>query len=958
MSSKKPKDKFDQIIIETTQIKVNVKTTGDLITKEYDLIPFHPNMSDLRDLSNNSYILFPSFVKITMKDLEKTDAGNDFPRVFLNLEKYIKLIKYVTSPEREEDYTLFIDKSQVKNYAMALAQNSLTDLLSEEASDIVSIQKYEALTEEEIITNNIELIKRLFFPLKGHFFILGNDYVISKSKYIPKYEPSLETNTKLDTENRKIPLAYTVKFEVELLDAANNPGAGDFMKMSCKGKKNSIATDTMDIFGTNFGYVPEKKAQVQSILKTADATKYRQFGKLQKEWEERNKYVKAPTNERERLEQESKWTPLQKKMAQYDKYQEVFNKIPPLWIKERKELTTKFADFTKEIGKLEQDIENIEKSNPTKDSVQQDMINDVIEKMKAAIEELSINVKKEPIPDQVKNDYADKLSQIDQRFKELLDYQRQYTELKKKIEEEKDFEKKKGYEEEKINLAEQMYNLKDVNELLIKIKDISNSTFYTDALAAAKKIIDDKYVKPLLDASGRDSKEKDVAALTKQEAVIRGRINPSDPYGSKSAQVELAKVQGEIRKKKAEIEMINKKFGKDGSVLITSWVQSQSKLDDLGKTIADEKTIAEKKIKVESVNKELDEKLKEIVKLKKDLMLAKFFAGQYDELDKDKFESKAAKERPLESVETLQANLDLAKENYLEIAAKFNEFNKLQAKITLLSSDLTDLKELKDAKKKGKDKKDKEKGDKNKDIGVIEKKASDAKVEKTASDIKQIEGYTKDIELIEKEIAEKYTPILEKTELKIKLYNAYIDRLKKIKQTDDIKTKMTDSESLFNSTEKDEQTNEPKGLLQQLENLIKRRDDAKTEHLSKYGNDIGTLNTDIVALQKNIKEMENASPKKPSIEIDPLKEDLKKKKERLAEINKELDTTLEKFNTDYENKIKKFKDSELKGGRLIRRTRKHRRQKKPSKRYILSKSKIKKVKSSRYRRKKYTLRKR
>jgi hypothetical protein len=76
----------------------------------------------------------------------------------------------------------------------------------------------------------------------------------------------------------------------------------------------------------------------------------------------------------------------------------------------------------------------------------------------------------------------------------------------------------------------------------------------------------------------------------------------------------------------------------------------------------------------------------------------------------------------------------------------------------------------------------------------------------------------------------------------------------------------------------------------------------------------------------------------------------------LAEINKELDITLEKLNTDYENKIKKFKDSELKGGRLIRRTRKHRRQKKPSKRYILSKNKIKKTKSSRYRKKKYTLR--
>jgi hypothetical protein len=205
MSSKKSKDKFDQIIIETTQLKIDIKTTGDLTTKEYDLLPFHPNMADLRDLSNNSYLLFPSFVKITMKDLKKAGVGEDYPKVFLNLEKYIKLIKYVTSQDREQDYTLFIDRAQVKNYATALVQNSLTDILSDEASDIISIQKYEPLTEEEIITNNIELIKRLFLPVKSHFYILGNDYIIGKSKYIPPYVTSTETNTKLDTPTRKIP---------------------------------------------------------------------------------------------------------------------------------------------------------------------------------------------------------------------------------------------------------------------------------------------------------------------------------------------------------------------------------------------------------------------------------------------------------------------------------------------------------------------------------------------------------------------------------------------------------------------------------------------------------------------------------------------------------------------------------------------------------------------------------
>ena len=889
MSSKKSKDKFDQIIIETTQLKVNVKTTGDLITKEYDLIPFHPNMSDLRDLSNNSYILFPSFVKITMKDLKKAGVGEDYPKVFLNLEKYIKLIKYVTSPEREVDYTLFIDKTQVTNYATALVQNSLTDLLSDEASDIISIQKYEALTEEDIITNNIELIKRLFFPLKGHFFILGNDYVIGKSKYIPKYEASSETNTKLDTETRKIPLAYTVRFEVQLLDAANNPDAGDFLRMSCKGKKNSIAADTMDIFGTNFGYVPEKKAPIQSILNTSEATKSRQYGKLQKEWEERNKYVKAPANERERLEQESKWTPLQKKMAQYDKYQEVYNKIPPMWIKERKEFITKFANFKKEIGKLKEDIENIEKSNPTKDSVQQDMIDGVIDKMKTAIGQLGINTKKEPMPDKVKNDYADKLSDIENHFKELLDYQTQYKDLKKKIESEKDAETKKKYEEEKSSLAEQMYNLKDVNDLLNNMANISKANFYTDAYDADEKIINDKYVKPLLEAANIDGKKKDIVALKKQEDELRKRMNPADPYGNKSVQVDMAKLQGELRKKEAEINMLENKFGIDtereiktreriidGSKLIKTWVDSQTQLEKLADTIEKDKSIEEKKIKAESVNKELDEKLKEIVKLKKDLILAKFFAGDYFDLTKSEKESnekKSMKDKPLEDVDTLKTNLENTVMQYLETAKKFSPYNEVQAYITLLNNDLNEVKKVKESWKKEKDTKDGEISKKLADIANVKKGAEGIKTD----DIKglaeldeKLRPINEAVDAIRKEINKTINPVYDNAVKKYDLYTKYTSEFKKLGQKD------TD-------------------LLTKYDNF-KKKFEAEKETIEK----------------------ESAA------------------KMEAAQAAASAPATV--------------------GGKYMKRTRKRRQQKKPSKRYILSKNKIKKTKSSRYRKKKYTLR--
>ena len=179
-------DKNDPIKIDTTTLKINIKTTGDFITKEYDLIPFHPNMADMKDLSNNNYILFPSFVKITMKNLKESGAlgnGQDYKKIFTNLEKFINLIKYVTRPNRmneEEDFTLLVDQTQYKNYAMSFVKDFTSDI----TSDFRTVQKYEPLTELEIVTNNIGLIKSLFFPVNGRFYILGHDYIINKSQYI------------------------------------------------------------------------------------------------------------------------------------------------------------------------------------------------------------------------------------------------------------------------------------------------------------------------------------------------------------------------------------------------------------------------------------------------------------------------------------------------------------------------------------------------------------------------------------------------------------------------------------------------------------------------------------------------------------------------------------------------------------------------------------------------------
>lgn len=921
MSSKKKKEEPEIITIETTVLKINVKTTGDLITKEYDLIPFHPNMADLRDLSNNSYILFPSFVKITMKDLKNAGVGEDYPRIFMNLDKYIKLIKYVTSPNREEDFTLFIDKAQVKNYSIALAQNAFTDLMADTATDIISIQKYEPLTEQEIITNNVELIRSIFLPVKSHFFILGNDYVIGKSKFIPPYIASSETNRNLSEASKKIPLAYTVRIELQLLDAANNPDAGDFSKMSCKAKKANIAKDSLDIFGTNFGYVPEKKAIVPSILNTSKATQNRQFSKLQKEWEERNKYVKAPTTERERIAMEKNWTPLQRKMAEFDRKQEAYNKIPPLWIKEKQDLDRKYLDFTAEMVKLWQEMADIKKSNSDAtgalktDSFIKDLLDGVKLKMKEAVEKVVVNTR----------------------------------------------EKSPANVEKKTDIDALIQNLERINRNQNKEVEREVEKYMQGAKENEQDTIDYKYMKPLVEGTGLTEKETDLRVLREQESVLTNKINalmgsedPSDRYNVEAVKTDLAKVQADIRKKMADIEVIKGKYNTVN--IISGWNKTLLEMESLSKTVEREKTKDEKKIQNETVNKELDEKLKEIKEIKKELLLAKFFVGDYDELsksEKESYEKKNQRDRPLDNVQTIQQNLDTAKEQYLEIAKKFSEFNKVQALITLLNDDLSAIKKLKDAKKSERETKDRDIKTKNSDKLAIARQAESAKRDLTPADEEKLKNYDKDIAVIQNDLNEKIIPIFEKAEERRKIYDKYIDALKKIDTNDnDIPTKLKDFKKDFDD------------LTINLNTLIERKKEARQKNVV----DIKPLIDDITNLQETLRKRkkenkENNKSDSKDTEITDLSKEIKDKNEDLSEKNQALETQLKSLTEAYETMFKNKLSSLKTGGSLMKKTRKKKWHTTSAyaaaKRYVLKKNKIvKKKKTARHKRKKYTLRRR
>lgn len=819
MSSKSSIDKYEPIKLETTILKIDVKTNGDLITKEFDLLPFHPNMADMKDLSNNNYILFPSFVKITMNYLKKAGIGQDYKKAFTNLEKYIKLIKFVTNREKEidEDFTLLVDQTQYKNYAMSFVQDFTTDI----TNDFRSVQKYEPLTDQEIITNNIGIIKSIFLPLNGRFFVLGHEYIINECKYLPPYTESKEINEKL-SERKKVPLNYTVTIELQLLDVIKNPGMGDFGKLSCKQKQINLRKDVREIFGnTFFGVQPEPKATLPPLTPTTNSK--RGFGKLQLEWEERNKYVKAPTTEKERLELEAKWSPLQKKLAQYDKLQEDYNKIPPLWIKERKALDDRYMTYKKDMLDYIEEIKKIRKTNNLPENgsneTEPSFVNDLIEAVKTkmieaggellvaddhnkyfldietererekneneAVQDEAYLIKKviKKRADVILNTMTDKDGNItapaDSSLKTVLENYKQMPDndlLPKQLVE--------------LNEAIKLRNdfLKDANKYLKDgIGMFSENEFYK----SQKESIDYKYTEPFLTVM--KEREKDVNALMEANKNMNNDIEKlkkeNDTYAISGKEQERKKVQANLLKKQADLKVLENRYGKKGEKLIKeNWERALDKINTLKKNIEAEKTVGEKTILNESVVKELNSKLSEIKKLKDKLLKAMYFEGDYGELTKEEKDSFSKKpgDKPIESADALKNNIKTLEEEYLDIANKLGFQNKVQGWITLLNEDFSRLKKIRKAKEVEKE----EKNSEIKKISAELKNIADAKRRSSKPDEKSEEDVESSREIslkadetkLQKKNKE-FTEVVDLIKEVEKKYDAVITGLKKKAKT-------------------------------------------------------------------------------------------------------------------------------------------------------------------------------
>jgi hypothetical protein len=243
------------------------------------------------------------------------------------------------------------------------------------------------LTPDEIIYNNIGLIKSLFLPAKGHFFVLGKDYIITSSRYIAPYKPSTEINEELKSSSGKIvPLFYDIVIELQLADVNLNPDIGDFGRLGCKAKRTSITNDFNEIFGQMVGYKPDEKLPIsESVLQTG-ITSNRGFGPTQVEWEKRNKYV----NPADRDTQSKSMSSMDKKIAKMDKLQKEYEKIPKGWLKESKELDEKYDIFKKKMEAYKKTYDQLTLA-AQKDSFSADQLAKLTEKIKEDIRQWQNN---------------------------------------------------------------------------------------------------------------------------------------------------------------------------------------------------------------------------------------------------------------------------------------------------------------------------------------------------------------------------------------------------------------------------------------------------------------------------------------------------------------------------------------------------------------------------------------
>jgi hypothetical protein len=349
------------------------------------------------------------------------------------------------------------------------------------------------------------------------------------------------------------------------------------------------------------------------------------------------------------------------------------------------------------------------------------------------------------------------------------------------------------YEKELNEFAEEIARLKGVADFLKTLEDATTTgeaetTIKSDIdkkegylgriRDSEKEVIDDKYTQALFEGTKHGELEGDIKALVKEENDIYEKLKTTDPYNATAVKADLAKVQATLRKKKADIGVLERKYKK--SELIEKWEATLKKMDAIKNTIDSEKTKDEKTIANKTVKDEMKKLFdKEIKRLKEEYLIAQFKEGDESKLTKSEKEKFEKKDRPIESAKQIKDNLDSLKTQYLDIAGKLGFFEKIQGEITLLNDDFAHIKELKTSKESEKKKIDDKLREISTELGRIGSSNPErAKTLKEESATLQAESTKKEFETT-----------IKKLKLEEENYKDYIKALKQISNNNDAQKK-------------------------------------------------------------------------------------------------------------------------------------------------------------------------
>lgn len=300
---------------ETYTVNILLNVQGDFITKKYDPLPFHPNMTTKRNAYPAGIIMFVPIIAFKEKDvIAEVGVDNDYKSVFTSREKFALMLKHVLKRDKSR-YLVNNNDLEEKN------------------------QNY-----TRIVYENLNLIKEVFFKVNSIIYILGAPYLVRTVTYDPKTFHDTTTATAAE-DLPFLPKKYDITFDLTVIRANEN---GEVPGRTCKEKAVALNKDSMKLFGKAlFSDVIYSEREPKTIFVPTLGLTQEQI-----DWNRRN----SRKDYQARTPAETKIIDSLKKL---DKLQSEYDQIDKQWLAITATVHAKIFDLPEKLDKTKTDIKTI-----------------------------------------------------------------------------------------------------------------------------------------------------------------------------------------------------------------------------------------------------------------------------------------------------------------------------------------------------------------------------------------------------------------------------------------------------------------------------------------------------------------------------------------------------------------------------------------------------------------------